>query len=210
MTTSGKPSGRQTVKQCPVCENTRVDIREVEESFVYGAGENAVTLKARIPVIYCDACNMQYATSDAERRRHEAVCRHLSVMTPSEIRYLRKKMGLSRRQLAELTGVGEASIARWERGAVIQNRSLDQLLYLLSFPENIRRLQTRRDASAKDLSNDPPSGTFGQRERIDSSNASTSTLADRFPRLFALENRELLRQKAAAFQVGFTHGKRAG
>lgn len=73
--------------------------------------------------------------------QHEAVCKHLGVMTPGQIRQLRVNLGLSRTQLARLTGLGEATIARWERGSLIQNEANDRFLKLLAHKENIRRLK---------------------------------------------------------------------
>ena len=38
-----------------------------------------------------------------------------------------------------------ASLARWETGALIQNGANDQLLFLLTFPENFERLRRRAE-----------------------------------------------------------------
>ena len=43
--------------------------------------------------------------------RHEAVCRHLGVLAPGEIRALRREHGMSRAAFARLTGFGEATLA---------------------------------------------------------------------------------------------------
>jgi len=66
-------------------------------------------------------------------------------MTPSDIKSLRKGYDLTRAQFAELTRIGEASLARWETGEVIQNAANDDYLYLLSFPENLKLLEERRN-----------------------------------------------------------------
>jgi len=76
--------------------------------------------------------------------RHNTVCRHLGVMTPQEIQGLRERYGLTQAQFNQITGVGEASQSRWENGAAIQTRALDNYLFLLDFPENLVRLRTRR------------------------------------------------------------------
>jgi DNA-binding transcriptional regulator YiaG len=65
-------------------------------------------------------------------------------MTPAEVRAVRQKAGsLSRAEFARITRLGEATIGRWERGELIQNAANDQLLYLLTFPENVVRLRDR-------------------------------------------------------------------
>ena len=50
---------------------------------------------------------------------------------------------MTRAAFAEMTRLGEASLARWEKGLLIQNPANDQLLYLLRFPENVERLRAR-------------------------------------------------------------------
>jgi hypothetical protein len=52
---------------------------------------------------------------------------------------------MSRAAFAQLTKLGEATIARWERGGLIQNAAHDQFLYLLTFEENIKRLTDRNE-----------------------------------------------------------------
>jgi len=66
------------------------------------------------------------------------------VITARQIRALRESYKLSRREFGALTRIGEASLARWESGEIIQSFGYDQFLYLLSFPENLQRLRERR------------------------------------------------------------------
>ncbi len=73
--------------------------------------------------------------------RHEAVCRHLGLLTPAEIRGLRERYNLSRAAFARMTGFGDATLARWEKGEVVQNASSDRYLRLLTDPNVMNRLQ---------------------------------------------------------------------
>jgi transcriptional regulator with XRE-family HTH domain len=116
----------------------------MEETFPYGVGHNRVELTAHVPVRSCAACSFEYYDGEAEDARHEAVCRYLGVQTPAEIETLRKSLHLSRADFADLTQLGEATIARWERGALIQNAANDSYLYLLHWRENIDRLIAMR------------------------------------------------------------------
>jgi len=61
---------------------------------------------------------------------------------------LRKRYNLTRAEFASLTRFGEASLARWETGQLIQNAANDQLLYLLSIESNVERLQKRQAQKA--------------------------------------------------------------
>ena len=97
--------------------------------------------------------------------RHEAVCRHLGVLTPKEIIAIRKSYGMSRAVFARLTGIGEASLARWENGLLIQSPAYDRFLFLLTFPENLERLKSRKDGERLSLQHDSSSQNPGQGRR---------------------------------------------
>jgi len=129
---------------CPECESKRIVTGVVNHRFPYGQEDSAVELSARIPVRRCEECGDEFLDDEAEDLMHEAVCRHLRVMTPSEVRSIRQQCGgLSRAEFARVTRLGEATIGRWERGELIQNAAYDQLLHLLAFPENLIRLRQR-------------------------------------------------------------------
>ena len=131
--------------------------------FPYGNGDTATELTAKVPVRICRECGEKFLDDESEDLMHEAVCRHLGVMTPREVRAIRRQSGnLSRAELASITRLGEATLGRWERGELIQNVAYDHFLYLLTYPENRIRLQQRvcraesetaatscRDAAAK-------------------------------------------------------------
>jgi putative zinc finger/helix-turn-helix YgiT family protein len=132
---------------CPECGHPEVDTLWTNCPFVYGSGGDAVTIDARLPVRKCRQCGFEFFDEEAEDLKHEAVCRHLGVLTPAEIVALRQKYGLSRADFARLTRLGEATIARWERGELIQNAGYDTLLRLLQDEENVRRLQENSQPS---------------------------------------------------------------
>jgi len=53
-------------------------------------------------------------------------------MTPTEIRKLRKRMGLSQSSFAKLLGVHEVTVSRWENGAAGLSNPARTLLELLA------------------------------------------------------------------------------
>lgn len=129
---------------CPECGSERIVTEAIDHRFPYGQEDSAVELSARIPVRRCKECGDEFLDDEAEDLMHEAVCRHLHVMKPSEVRTIRQQCGgLSRAEFARITRLGEATIGRWERGELIQNAAYDQLLHLLTFPENLIRLRKR-------------------------------------------------------------------
>ena len=84
--------------------------------------------------------------------QHEAVCRHLCVLAPKEVRGIRALHGMSRVAFAKVTGLGEATLNRWENGLLIQNRANDRYLRLLASPGNVQALQRMEDAGASETS----------------------------------------------------------
>lgn len=131
--------------QCPNCGHRNIRTTMTEDTFTYGEGPDAVQLTATVLLRTCLECGLQFLDASAEDAHHEAICRHLGVLSPSEIQALRRKYELSRAAFAQITKLGEATIARWERGELIQNAAYDQLLYLLTFAENLQRLKDRNE-----------------------------------------------------------------
>jgi putative zinc finger/helix-turn-helix YgiT family protein len=145
---------------CPECESTKVVTEVVDHRFAYGQEDSAVELSARIPVRRCEECGDEFLDDEAEDLMHEAICRHLRVMTPSEVRAIRGQSGtLSRAEFARVTRLGEATIGRWERGQLIQNAAYDQFLHLLTFPENVIRLRQRLEEAEAAVTSGGATGT---------------------------------------------------
>jgi DNA-binding transcriptional regulator YiaG len=137
---------------CPNCELPTINTAFQTERFPYGEGPDAVELSAVVPVKTCTSCGFKYSDDSAEHLYHEAICRHLGVMCPDDVVALREGYGLTRPEFAKITRLGVATLARWERGELIQNAAYDQFLYLLRYPENIDRLRRRKIQTAE-----PPS-----------------------------------------------------
>jgi len=147
--------------QCPQCAGREVQTQRIRHVFQYGQEPEAVQLSAVVPLRRCARCGFEFLDAAAEEAQHEAICRHLGVMTPAEIRELRRRYGLSRKQFAAITKLGAATVARWERGELIQNAAYDQFLYLLTFAENLQRLRDRNKPAPRadcpaDRNEEPP------------------------------------------------------
>ena len=136
-------NARKPGMSCAACASDNVTTRMEVEEFPYGADGDPVILEARVKVFRCGDCQFAYTGHEAERARHIAVCRYLGLMTPAEIRNLREQYALSRADFASVTRIGEASIGRWEAGALLQSRAYDNYLYLLRYEENFVRLRNR-------------------------------------------------------------------
>jgi len=122
---------------CPACASNEVRTSLDVESFDYAIDEQTtVALDAPVRVHTCENCGEEFTSGDAEEARHEAVCNYLGRLRPVAIRELRKKYDRTRKEFARDTGLGEASIGRWESAAAIQTASIDAYLRLLMIEEN--------------------------------------------------------------------------
>jgi putative zinc finger/helix-turn-helix YgiT family protein len=128
--------------RCPDC-NGLIRTENVPHKFTYGVGPEAKELMCTLPLRVCDHCGAEYVDEVGEEVRHQAVCRYLGLLTPQEIQRLRERYG-TQAAFAGLTGIGEASLSRWETGASIQSKAYDNYLRLLHRPENIETLSRLR------------------------------------------------------------------
>ena len=126
--------------ECPTCDSSQVHSEIVPHKFTYGVGDTAVELSCLLPVRVCDTCGGRFVDEVGEMVRHETICQHLDRLTPTAIHRIREACG-TRAAFGELTGIGEASLSRWETGASMPTKAYDCYLYLLTFPENLHRLQ---------------------------------------------------------------------
>lgn len=148
---------RDVPRECANCDSTSLHLSCEVQAFPYGQDDAQVMLSAKVPVWTCGNCGEQFTNSVAEELRHEAVCRHLGRMTPAELRDLRGRYGDSQEEWHKRTGIGLASIKRWEAGSLIQNEAMDLFLWLLNDRNIGQRLLLRNDQ--------PPSSGSARRFR---------------------------------------------
>ena len=125
---------------CPMCGGEDIRTTMTSHEFDYGSGDSSVKLLARVPARQCESCSFEFLDDEAERLKHMAVCNHLGVLSPDQIRKIRENHGMTRAAFADATGLGEASLNRWENGLSVQTHANDRFLRLLAHPETMRRL----------------------------------------------------------------------
>ncbi len=83
----------------------------------------------------CAACGEEYLTLDAaETLQKEAIRRSKharGLLSPDDIRALRRSLALSQAAFEGLLGVGPKTVVRWEKGTVFQSATADRLMRLL-------------------------------------------------------------------------------
>ena len=166
---------------CPMCCTVKITTSWRDHTFTYGSGESAVQLKVQIPVRRCTTCDFDFLDHEAERLKHQALCEHFGVLAPVEIRMIRKSYQMSRARFSEVTGLGEASLNRWENGINIQTHANDRYLRLLLVSsDNMWHLEELVDAEQT------------------SPVTSSISITTRFPNL---KNTALLRDEGKDFQL---------
>jgi putative zinc finger/helix-turn-helix YgiT family protein len=131
---------------CRIEKEPRIEQRQ--EVFTV-KGED-VEISANVAV--CSECGNDIFLEGIEeqnfKRAYDLYRREHNLLATAEIQSIRQLYGLSQRALAQLLGLGEVTISRYENGA-IQARGHDHFLRLLKEPENVRRLL---DESSSELS----------------------------------------------------------
>lgn len=140
---NGKNEESSKRMHCGRCESTNIETAFKDYCFEYGTGENQIELTALVPVRKCVSCGYEFLDEEADDIQHEAVCKHIGVMTPAQVSALRGLYRLNRTQFAKITKLGEATLARWEKGVLVQNAAYDNYLYLLGWTENLKRVRSR-------------------------------------------------------------------
>jgi DNA-binding transcriptional regulator YiaG len=136
-----------SVLTCINCEGTEIATSLEQQTFFYG--KEGVKIHAEVPVRTCLKCGFQFTDADAEEARDQAVRNYLDVPSAVALADIRKKYSLTRVEFGRLSGLGSASLARWESGGLIPNIANARYLYLLSFTDNLARLRNRyQDKSA--------------------------------------------------------------
>jgi putative zinc finger/helix-turn-helix YgiT family protein len=136
----------QRERTCPSCGRGALVPRVIRDEFEYGPEDERITIVAEgVPVLECPACGETLYGPDAARVRHQAICLTLGLLTPEQIKGVREKLGKKQAEFAELTGIGVATLSRWEQGRLIQTRALDRYLRVLeNTPAAVRVLERLR------------------------------------------------------------------
>ncbi|HLN29763.1 MAG TPA: type II TA system antitoxin MqsA family protein [Gemmataceae bacterium] len=105
---------------------------------------------AAFTVPQCANCQAISIDDEADHQISAAFRREAQLLAPEEIRQGREKLALTQKQFANLLGVGESTVSRWETGAQIQQRAMDRFVRLcLASPAAVKLLQSDFQSSAR-------------------------------------------------------------
>lgn len=132
-------------KFCPVCgKEQETEVIEKEEVSTVRGDE----IKAFARIRVCSVCGEELFDEELEeeniQRVYDIYRKKHGILSPEEIKNIRESYGLSQRAFAKLLGIGEASIARYETGA-LPEKSLSNMIMLLKDPKNMEKLLEKNE-----------------------------------------------------------------
>jgi len=129
---------------CPTCEDYRATkTEEREETYTVRGREITVPVKTAV----CAECGESLGSDDEDEKVlgavYEAFRRKEDLLTPEQIKQIRERYRLSQKSFAALLGMSEATINRYEKGA-LQDRTHDTAIRACEDPGLVRDLLQRR------------------------------------------------------------------
>ncbi len=94
-------------------------------------GSEVRTIMVKVPAMQDPKDGEIYLGVEATAILDKAKARHMGVLAPQELAELRKRLGLTQKEIAEVLQIGEKTWSRWETGREIVSRSLNLLLMAL-------------------------------------------------------------------------------
>lgn len=85
-------------------------------------------VQVEVPLRWDDELQDWVLTPEAHERIEAAKARYTGLMSPSEIKAMRQRLGLTQSELSELLQIGKKTLTRWESGRERPSRSLNVLL----------------------------------------------------------------------------------
>jgi HTH-type transcriptional regulator/antitoxin MqsA len=131
--------------KCPICGAGTL-VREARDlTYSYAGRSTAIRQQGE----FCSACGEGVFTADQSEQYLAAVnafCAEVDAepLVPSEVRRIRRKLGLTQKEAGEVFGGGIRAFSHYERGVTRQGKALDKLLRLLDrHPELLDELRAK-------------------------------------------------------------------
>ncbi len=130
-------AGRPFPWRCRQCQQVKVIPTRIDYPAEVNYDGRLVSFVAKaIEIPICENCGDKRFTIDVDDQINAALCAHLGLLTPDQIREGIERLGLTQKEVAERLGIAEATISRWVNKYVIQSRAMDNFLRVFfQFPE---------------------------------------------------------------------------
>lgn len=135
-----------------MCPHKNTIVKEKYETYKV-KGED-ITVKARVKT--CSDCGEELLDMELDtenlKKAYDIYRKKYSIVSADDIIALRQRYGLSQRAFAILVGCTQATIVRYEKGA-LPNKTYDNIIKFLSNPANMKAavFQHRAELDDKDL-----------------------------------------------------------
>ncbi len=131
----------------PVCPTTGAPMHRDVRDMTLRFKSESITFE--MPGWYCDSSEESIHTGEdmkvSDRMLNLLKARHEGLLEPSEIRRIRKKLGLSQTAAGDLIGGGPRAFQKYESGDLLPSRAISSALVLLdNNPKALRFLQDRQ------------------------------------------------------------------
>jgi HTH-type transcriptional regulator/antitoxin MqsA len=137
--------------RCPECGGYLARVRTTVDTRV---GRRTVAVSGEFLQCQGECREVYFAPGESDevsRRATDMARAEEGLLTPQEIREIRRQHDLTQQQLEQLLNVGPKTVVRWERGTVMQNAATDTLLRLLrDVPAVYRHLLRTRERVLRD------------------------------------------------------------
>src|SRR5688572_17608917 len=118
--------GRPFPWRCPSCAAESVEMAVTR--YIAEVNHDGRLYEVEVPSLCipkCNACGELVFTLEADEQISVALRGQLGLLQPSDIRNRRKELSLRQSDVAKSLGAAEATISRWETGALIQSKAMD-------------------------------------------------------------------------------------
>jgi putative zinc finger/helix-turn-helix YgiT family protein len=143
-------TNRSYPKRCGKCGQKKMELAAVP--YATTIEHDGRSYQMEIPdltVLRCANCRAISIDDAADQQISAAFRREAKLLPLEDIRQGRENLELTQKQLANLLGVSEATVSRWETGAQICQRAMDRFLRLcLASPEAVELLRKDFQMSA--------------------------------------------------------------
>lgn len=135
-------------QKCPICGAGGLQKTVGTETFEYKGQEIAIPDYIAYVCPGCGEAIVDPETLKKSGKMLKDFQRQVDgLLTGQQIKRIRKKLGLTQEQMAEIVGGGLKSFARYESGQVCQSKGMDNLLRILdAYPEMLNVIRKKEDA----------------------------------------------------------------
>jgi HTH-type transcriptional regulator/antitoxin MqsA len=120
-------------KLCPLCESCELREKTITKEFFYKQQRFVIT---DYIFLYCRDCDEEFVSLEHEKKFAPIIRDEQrkidGLLTSSEIKQIRRILGITQKEMSQILGGGEKSFARYENGTVSQSRAMDTMLRLLA------------------------------------------------------------------------------